>query len=78
MPNPIRDDGFDALDGLTADDVFDIFQDRESNIWVATGGGLDLFANPRLSPRPCRETLMPAAWRRARTARSGPAARTSR
>ncbi|MGE0863936.1 MAG: two-component regulator propeller domain-containing protein, partial [Vicinamibacterales bacterium] len=49
---PPTDDWFDTLDGLTADDVFDIFQDRESNIWVATGGGLDLFRETPLVAAP--------------------------
>jgi signal transduction histidine kinase len=51
-PPGATDDAFDVLDGLTADDVFDIFQDRESNIWVATGGGLDLFRETPLVAAP--------------------------
>jgi signal transduction histidine kinase len=46
------DDWLGALDGLTADDVFDIFQDREANIWVGTGGGLDLLRATALVAAP--------------------------
>lgn len=39
---------FSAADGLTGDHVFDVFEDREANIWVATSGGIDLFRETAL------------------------------
>jgi PAS domain S-box-containing protein len=38
-----RTDVFSESDGLSGDDVYDLFQDREGNIWVATINGLDRF-----------------------------------
>jgi signal transduction histidine kinase/ligand-binding sensor domain-containing protein len=38
-----RVDGFRAIDGLSADYVTPIFEDREGNIWVGTQDGLDRF-----------------------------------
>src|ERR1700674_5694449 len=38
-----RIDVFSELDGLSGDDIYDLFEDRESNIWVATVNGLDRF-----------------------------------
>jgi signal transduction histidine kinase/ligand-binding sensor domain-containing protein len=49
-----RTDVFGRLDGLTADFVASLFEDREGNIWVATTEGLDLFrefAVPTISGR---------------------------
>ncbi len=34
---------FSQLDGLSGDDIYDLFEDREGNIWVATVNGLDRF-----------------------------------
>ncbi len=34
---------FTAEQGLSSDLVWDLFEDREGNIWTATGGGLDRF-----------------------------------
>ena len=36
-------DNFRHADGLSADFVSDIFEDREGNVWVATPGGFDQF-----------------------------------
>jgi signal transduction histidine kinase/ligand-binding sensor domain-containing protein len=36
-------DVFSELDGLSGDDIYDLFEDREGNIWVATINGLDRF-----------------------------------
>ena len=36
-------DTFSQSDGLTGDNVTDLFEDREGNIWVATSAGLDRF-----------------------------------
>jgi signal transduction histidine kinase/ligand-binding sensor domain-containing protein len=38
-----RTDVFSELDGLSGDDIYDLFEDREGNIWVATINGLDRF-----------------------------------
>jgi signal transduction histidine kinase/ligand-binding sensor domain-containing protein len=38
-----RSDVFSRLDGLSADEVANIFEDREGDIWVATIQGLDRF-----------------------------------
>ena len=38
-----RTDVFSQLDGLSGDDIYDFFEDREGNIWVATVNGLDGF-----------------------------------
>ncbi|HWS87675.1 MAG TPA: two-component regulator propeller domain-containing protein [Pyrinomonadaceae bacterium] len=38
-----RADAFAPSDGLTGENVYDLFEDREGNIWVATTNGLDRF-----------------------------------
>jgi signal transduction histidine kinase/ligand-binding sensor domain-containing protein len=38
-----RTDVFSELDGLSGDDIYDLFEDREGDIWVATVNGLDRF-----------------------------------
>jgi signal transduction histidine kinase/ligand-binding sensor domain-containing protein len=38
-----KTDVFSASDGLSGEDVFSIFEDREGSIWVATINGLDRF-----------------------------------
>lgn len=34
---------YDTSDGLSGDDVLDIFEDEEHNLWVATSAGIDCF-----------------------------------
>jgi len=34
---------FSAADGLTADDTYSVFVDRENTVWVGSGAGLDQF-----------------------------------
>ena len=49
-----RTDQFSRSDGLSGDFVEKLFEDREGNIWVATGNGLDRFrdfAVPTISVR---------------------------
>jgi ligand-binding sensor domain-containing protein len=38
-----RTDAFARADGLSGDLIFNLFEDREGNIWVATVNGLDRF-----------------------------------
>ncbi len=38
-----RTDVFSDSDGLSGNDIYDLFEDREGNIWVATINGLDRF-----------------------------------
>ena len=38
-----RTDAFSRLDGLSANEVFRLFEDREGNVWAATYQGLDRF-----------------------------------
>jgi signal transduction histidine kinase/ligand-binding sensor domain-containing protein len=38
-----RTDVFSELDGLSGADIYDLIEDREGNIWVATVNGLDRF-----------------------------------
>ncbi|HWU38172.1 MAG TPA: two-component regulator propeller domain-containing protein, partial [Candidatus Acidoferrum sp.] len=38
-----RTDTFSRADGLSTDNIFGLFEDREGNIWVATQGGIDRF-----------------------------------
>ena len=38
-----RTDVFSAVDGLSGDDIRNLFEDREGNIWVSTADGLDRF-----------------------------------
>ena len=38
-----RIDVFSQLDGLSGDDIYDLFEDLEGNIWVGTVNGLDRF-----------------------------------
>lgn len=38
-----RADAFASADGLTGENVYALFEDREGNIWVATTNGLDRF-----------------------------------
>jgi PAS domain S-box-containing protein len=52
-PTPsVKADGsfqtFAVDQGLSSDVIWDVFQDREGNIWTATGGGLDRFRNNAL------------------------------
>jgi signal transduction histidine kinase/ligand-binding sensor domain-containing protein len=38
-----RTDVFSQSDGLSGDEIYDLFEDREGNIWVSTVNGLDRF-----------------------------------
>lgn len=48
---------FTARDGLSGDEAFAVFEDREGNVWAGTSGGLDLFRETALTPAPLPTTL---------------------
>ncbi|WP_445143409.1 sensor histidine kinase [Dyella sp. Tek66A03] len=43
-----RVDHFDRKDGLTSDNIYSFFEDREGNMWVTTSAGLDRFRDFRV------------------------------
>jgi len=47
-----RLESFTAKEGLSADFVTSIYQDREGNIWVGTSGGLDRFSRGAVTRAP--------------------------
>jgi len=48
---------YGSADGLSGDDVPQIFEDREGNVWVATSQGLDMFRDIRVKTLSKREGL---------------------
>jgi signal transduction histidine kinase/ligand-binding sensor domain-containing protein len=50
-------DSFRHLDGLSSDDVIDIFEDHEGNLWTATTVGIDKFRNLPVTSFSSREGL---------------------
>ena len=46
----IASEAFKHIDGLSADYVWPLIEDREGNIWLGTSGGLDEFRNSALVP----------------------------
>jgi signal transduction histidine kinase/ligand-binding sensor domain-containing protein len=50
-------DHFGSADGLSSDNVYDCYEDREGNLWVATSKGLDNFRNTRVVSFSTREGL---------------------
>src|SRR5262249_11542515 len=44
-----RTDLFRRADGLSGDLIYDLFEDREGNIWIATNEGLDRFRGVSVS-----------------------------
>jgi len=44
--------GLSRAQGLSGGSVFDLFEDREHNLWVGTDGGLDRFRRTKLRPVP--------------------------
>jgi signal transduction histidine kinase/ligand-binding sensor domain-containing protein len=44
--------GLSRAQGLSGGSVFDLFEDRENNLWVGTDGGLDRFRRTKLRPVP--------------------------
>jgi signal transduction histidine kinase/ligand-binding sensor domain-containing protein len=52
-----RTDTFTQFDGLSSDDVQNIFEDREGNVWVATSTGLDRFRDVSVVTHSARQGL---------------------
>jgi len=50
-------DAFAASDGLSADRVYTLFEDREGNIWVATANGLDRFRDVAVATYAAKQGL---------------------
>src|SRR6185436_7337307 len=50
-------DRFTVADGLTSDSIYDLFEDREGNVWAATERGLDLFRDLPVTTISRREGL---------------------
>ena len=62
--DPLRIETFGRREGLSTDNVFAVFQDREGNIWIGTGAGLDFFRETAL-----RGSVLPAGTHALRLAR---------
>ncbi len=52
---------YGRAEGLSADDVWDIFEDREGILWVTTMNGVDSFVDPRVTTFSSVEGLGPDA-----------------
>jgi signal transduction histidine kinase/ligand-binding sensor domain-containing protein len=46
----IANEAFKHIDGLSADYVWPLIEDREGNIWLGTSGGIDKFRNSAIAP----------------------------
>lgn len=66
-----RTDVFSELDGLTDDDIYDLFEDREGDIWVATVNGLDRFRELPVVTYSRNQGLSDIPWGAVLTARDG-------
>lgn len=55
-----RVDHFDRTNGLSSDNVSDLTEDREGNIWVVTAGGVDRFADTPVTSLSMSEGLCSA------------------
>ena len=58
-----RTDVYRQADGLSGDAVFDVIEDREGSIWVATRGGVDRFSEPSVARISADDGLSNAAVR---------------
>ena len=52
-----RQDHFGSAEGLSSDAVIDFLEDREGDVWVLTGGGLDRFRDTAVVTYSVREGL---------------------
>jgi PAS domain S-box-containing protein len=66
-----RTDVFSESDGLSGDDIYDLFQDREGNIWVATINGLDRFRELPVVTYSKKQGLSDIPWGGVLAARDG-------
>jgi signal transduction histidine kinase/ligand-binding sensor domain-containing protein len=51
-------DHFTTADGLSADAVTGLFEDKEGDVWVSTTGGIDRFRNARVATFSVKQGLM--------------------
>jgi PAS domain S-box-containing protein len=66
-----RTDVFSESDGLSGDDIYDLFEDREGNIWVATINGLDRFRELPVVTYSKKQGLSDIPWGGMLAARDG-------
>ena len=66
-----RTDVFSESDGLSGDDIYDLFEDREGNIWVATINGLDRFHELPVVTYSRKQVLSDIPWGGMLAARDG-------
>ena len=66
-----RTDVFSELDGLSGDDTYDLFEDREGDIWVATVNGLDRFRELPVVTYSRNQGLSAIPWGAVLAARDG-------
>ncbi len=66
-----RTDVFSESDGLSGDDIYDLFEDREGNIWVATINGLDRFHQLPVVTYTKKQGLSDIPWGGVLAARDG-------
>jgi ligand-binding sensor domain-containing protein len=66
-----RTDMFSESDGLSGDDIYDLFEDREGNIWVATINGLDRFHELPVVTYSRKQVLSDIPWGGMLAARDG-------
>jgi signal transduction histidine kinase/ligand-binding sensor domain-containing protein len=66
-----RTDVFSESDGLSGDDIYDLFEDREGNIWVATINGLDRFHELPVVTYSRKQALSDIPWGGLLAARDG-------
>ena len=71
--NQGRTDVFSESDGLSGDDIYDMFEDREGNIWVATINGLDRFHEIPVVTYSKKQGLSEIPWGGILAARDGSA-----
>jgi PAS domain S-box-containing protein len=66
-----RTDVFSESDGLSGDDIYDLFEDREGDIWVATVNGLDRFHELPMVTYSKKQGLSDIPWGGMLAARNG-------
>jgi signal transduction histidine kinase/ligand-binding sensor domain-containing protein len=66
-----RMDVFSQLDGLSGDDIYNLFQDIEGNIWVGTINGLDRFRELPVATYSRKQGLSDTPWGGILAARDG-------